>query len=79
MPNFSDWMACAFGRQETACVTTAALLGGNVRIGFENNLDLPNGTRAGSNAELVSQTALALEACGCALADADALRQSWSS
>jgi 3-keto-5-aminohexanoate cleavage enzyme len=79
MPIFSDWMTCAFGRHETACVTTAALLGGNVRIGFENNLDLPDGTRASSNAELISHTALALQTCGLVLADADALRQAWSS
>jgi 3-keto-5-aminohexanoate cleavage enzyme len=79
MPVFSDWMTCAFGRHEIACVTTAALLGGNVRIGFENNLDLPNGTRAGSNAELVSRAASTLQACGLTLADADALRRAWSS
>jgi uncharacterized protein (DUF849 family) len=78
MPVFPDWMTCAFGRYETACVTAAALLGGNVRVGFENNVDLPNGERAGSNAELVGQTAKALDACGVALADAAFLRSAWS-
>jgi uncharacterized protein (DUF849 family) len=78
MPDFGDWMVCAFGRHETACVTTGALLGGNVRVGFENNLDLPDGTRAGSNAELARKTASALAACGRTLADADLLRQTWS-
>ncbi|GEO15227.1 3-keto-5-aminohexanoate cleavage protein [Microvirga aerophila] len=78
MPVFLDWMTCAFGRYETACVTAAALLGGNVRVGFENNVDLPNGERAGSNAELVGQTAKALKACGVALADAAFLRSAWS-
>jgi 3-keto-5-aminohexanoate cleavage enzyme len=78
MPVFPDWMTCAFGRYETACVTAAALLGGNVRVGFENNVDLPNGERAGSNAELVGQTAKALEACGVTLADAAFLRSAWS-
>jgi 3-keto-5-aminohexanoate cleavage enzyme len=77
-PSFADWMACAFGRRETACVTAAALLGGHVRVGFENNLDLPDGTRARSNAEIVDRTALALRASGCGLADAEALRQNWS-
>ncbi len=79
MPVFPDWMVCAFGRHETACVTAAALLGADVRIGFENNMDLPDGTRAGSNAELIDQAAQALKACGCALADADGLRRAWSS
>lgn len=32
----------------------AALLGGGVRVGFENNLWLPDGTLAESNASLVS-------------------------
>ncbi|MEZ8825114.1 3-keto-5-aminohexanoate cleavage protein [Vibrio amylolyticus] len=31
------WAVCAFGSQELQCLTTAALLGGDVRIGFENN------------------------------------------
>lgn len=78
MPGFANWMVCAFGRYETACVTAAALLGGHVRVGFENNLTLPDGTIAGSNAELVQRTAQALRACGCALADADAWRQAWA-
>ncbi len=77
MPGFRNWMVCAFGRHETACVTTGALLGGHVRVGFENNLDLPDGTRAGSNADLVRSVVNALSACGRSPADADDLRQSW--
>jgi 3-keto-5-aminohexanoate cleavage enzyme len=77
MPVFSHWMVCAFGRREAACVTAAGLLGGHVRVGFENNLDLPDGTRAGSNADLVDRAARSLKTCGMALADADSLRQSW--
>ncbi|MET0529545.1 MAG: 3-keto-5-aminohexanoate cleavage protein [Microvirga sp.] len=77
-PNFSNWMVCAFGCHETACVTAGALLGGHVRVGFENNLDLPDGTRAGSNAELVRDAVVALSACGCSFADAHMLRQTWS-
>lgn len=78
MPSFRDWMICAFGRHETACVTAGALLGGHARIGFENNLDLPDGTMAASNADLVRVTATALRACGCPLMTADMLRQSWA-
>lgn len=79
MPCFANWMVCAFGRHETACVTTAALLGGHVRVGFENNIFLPDGTVARSNAELVGQTAQALGSCGCSLSDAAAWRQAWAS
>ncbi|MDK4717284.1 3-keto-5-aminohexanoate cleavage protein [Rhizobium sp. CNPSo 4039] len=54
MPRFAHWSVCAFGRHEAACVAAGALLGGNVRVGFENNMSLPNGTPAQANADLVS-------------------------
>jgi uncharacterized protein (DUF849 family) len=75
MPRFHPWSVCAFGRRETACVTAAALLGGHVRVGFENNVALPNGDRAASNAELVEAAARALGAVGLAPQTADALRE----
>ncbi len=64
MPRFPSWSVCAFGRRETACVTAAALLGGHARVGFENNVSLPDGARADSNADLVGAAARALEAVG---------------
>jgi uncharacterized protein (DUF849 family) len=73
-PQFSNWSVCAFGRHEAACVTAAALLGGHVRVGFENNLHLPDGRQAGSNAELVEPVAAALERLGLAICDAAAAR-----
>src|SRR5580692_9571312 len=75
MPRFHSWSVCAFGRRETACVTAAALLGGHARVGFENNLSLPDGTRADSNAELVGAAARAFEAVGLQTQTADALRE----
>lgn len=77
-PTYAHWMACAFGRQETACVTAAALLGGHVRVGFENNLLLPDGTVAPTNAALVAAAGKAVTACGLEIAGADALRSAWS-
>ena len=77
-PDFANWMVCAFGRHEAACVTSAALLGGHVRVGFENNVLLPDGTVARSNAELVAPTVRALTACGSSLADAGSWRQVWT-
>ena len=74
-PRFDSWSVCAFGRREAACVTAGALLGGHARVGFENNLTLPNGVRAASNAELVGATAHALEAVGLQTQTADALRE----
>jgi 3-keto-5-aminohexanoate cleavage enzyme len=75
MPRFASWSVCAFGRRETACVTAGALLGGHARVGFENNLSLPDGSRAASNADLVGAASRALEAVGLAPQSADGLRQ----
>jgi uncharacterized protein (DUF849 family) len=75
MPRFGSWSVCAFGRREAACVTAGALLGGHGRVGFENNLALPNGARADSNAELVEAAARALEAVGLQTQTADGLRE----
>ncbi|WP_434721789.1 3-keto-5-aminohexanoate cleavage protein [Mesorhizobium sp. RIZ17] len=76
-PSFGHWMACAFGGQETACVTAAVLLGGHARVGFENNLFLPDGALAAGNQDLVAATRRTVEACGLPLASADSLRGQW--
>jgi 3-keto-5-aminohexanoate cleavage enzyme len=47
------WMVCAFGQSETRFLTEALLLGGHVRIGFENNVVKANGVQAISNGERV--------------------------
>jgi 3-keto-5-aminohexanoate cleavage enzyme len=75
MPRFASWSVCAFGRRETACVTAAALLGGHARVGFENNLSLPDGARAASNADLVGAAARAFEVVGLQTQTADDLRE----
>jgi 3-keto-5-aminohexanoate cleavage enzyme len=55
------WAMCAFGKRESECAIQAARLGGHVRIGFENNLLLPDGTVAPSNTALVAATVELLE------------------
>lgn len=68
------WLLCAFGPRERACALTAAALGGHCRIGFENNLFLPDGRLAPDNAALIAGVAaLALHA-GRRLATADEAR-----
>lgn len=49
-----DWSICAFGPNELACVRTALTQGGNVRVGFENNTQMPDGSSARDNAALVA-------------------------
>ena len=72
------WFVCAFGPLETACAAAGAAFGGHARVGFENNLFLPGGERAGSNAELVSATASAVSGIGRRLADAAQARDMMS-
>jgi 3-keto-5-aminohexanoate cleavage enzyme len=78
MPIFLDWSVCAFGRHEAACVTAGALLGGNIRVGFENNLLMPDGRPAESNGSLVSAARNAIESVGLKHASADDLRKAWT-
>lgn len=78
MPRFSHWSVCAFGRRENACVLAAALLGGHMRVGFENNLWLPDGSVAADNASLVAAARTALDGCGVPAATADNLRAAWA-
>lgn len=51
----ADWAVCAFGPDETDCLMAARREGGKVRIGFENNLFMADGSLAASNAARVSE------------------------
>lgn len=64
LPPDWPWSVCAFGGDELRCVATGALLGGHVRVGFENNLQRPSGARADDNAALVAACRDALAALG---------------
>jgi uncharacterized protein (DUF849 family) len=68
------WSVCAFGPRETACAVTAAALGGHARVGFENNLYLPDGSVAPDNAELVNAAAAGARMLGRPLGDAETAR-----
>ena len=68
------WAVCAFGRREAACVLAAAALGGHGRVGFENNLFLPDGRTAPDNVALVTAVADGAKAMGRPLASATVAR-----
>jgi uncharacterized protein (DUF849 family) len=70
-----DWFTCAFGQREQDCVMAAIEAGGNARIGFENNLFLPNGEIAASTAALVESLVDALGQKGLAAANCEQARQ----
>ena len=69
------WAICAFGAEENACVTTAAAFGGHMRVGFENNLKLRDGSIAPGNAALVRQAAEGARSLGRPLATAEDARR----
>lgn len=64
LPAEWPWSTCAFGAAELRCVMSAALLGGDVRVGFENNVQLPWGETAANNAALVQAAVAALSPLG---------------
>jgi len=73
----ATWMICAFGPQEHGCAQAAIEAGGHVRIGFENNFAMPDGSIADSNAALVALAAEAVRESARGVmspADAAALR-----
>jgi uncharacterized protein (DUF849 family) len=49
------WSVCAAGRHQMNMCTTALLMGGNARVGLEDNLYLEKGRAAKSNAEQVEK------------------------
>lgn len=65
----ADWAACAFGPQESDCLCAALRQGGKVRIGFENNFAMRDGSIARDNAqrvaEMVAELQLAKRAAQC--------------
>jgi 3-keto-5-aminohexanoate cleavage enzyme len=69
------WAVCAFGATEHACVTAAAAMGGHVRVGFENNLQLKDSQTAPDNTALVRQAVEAAASLGRPLATAADIRQ----
>lgn len=69
------WSLCAFGAQEAACATAALTLGGHARIGFENNLLLPDGRTAEDNAASVAVVADIARRLARPLADAATARR----
>jgi 3,5-dioxohexanoate:acetyl-CoA acetone transferase len=50
-----NWSVCAAGKQQFPMCTLSLILGGNVRVGLEDNLYLERGVKAKSNAEQVEK------------------------
>ena len=63
MPAGAVWSSFAISRMQMPWVAQSILLGGNVRVGLEDNLYLSRGVYA-SNAQLVEKARLIIEAMG---------------
>lgn len=55
IPTGSTWTATGIGRHAFTLAAAAIVMGGNVRVGFEDNLYLERGVLAKSNGELVAK------------------------
>jgi len=53
LPPDALWSVLGVGKSQLPMITMAMLLGGNVRVGFEDNIYLKQGVLASSNAQMV--------------------------
>jgi 3-keto-5-aminohexanoate cleavage enzyme len=60
----NNWGVIGIGRGQWRLIAAAAALGGNVRVGLEDNFYLPDGEMAGSNGELIARAREIVESAG---------------
>jgi 3-keto-5-aminohexanoate cleavage enzyme len=70
VPPDSTWEVIAIARKQWQLVAAATELGGNVRVGLEDNFYLPSGEMATSNGDLVAAAAKIVEQSGRRVASA---------
>lgn len=74
LPDECNWTGFAIGAMEMPMVAQSVLLGGNIRVGLEDNLYLERGVLA-SNAQLVDRARRIVEAMGAKVQTAAEARQ----
>ena len=74
MPPNAVWSGFAISRMEMPAVAQAMLMGGNVRVGLEDNLYISKGEFA-SNAQLVERAVTIVESLGGTVAGPDVARE----
>ncbi|MDR3296545.1 MAG: 3-keto-5-aminohexanoate cleavage protein [Clostridiales Family XIII bacterium] len=75
IPAGATWTASGIGRHEFDMAAVAIVMGGHVRVGFEDNLYLEKGVLAKSNGELVKKAAELAKLLGREIASPDEARQ----
>ena len=75
LPSDSSWSVLGIGRAQLPMITMGILLGGNIRVGFEDSIYLKKGILAKSNAQVVEMAADLAERLGRQVATADEARK----
>jgi uncharacterized protein (DUF849 family) len=60
----NNWGVIGISRGQWRLIAAAAALGGNVRVGLEDNFYLPDGEMAGSNGDLIAKARQIVESAG---------------
>ena len=75
IPAGSTWSVAGIGRHELPLATMAIVMGGHVRVGFEDNIYYSRGVKAESNAQLVARVARLAKELGREVATPNEARQ----
>ena len=75
LPQPSTWEVIGISRKQWELVAAASSLGGNVRVGLEDNFYLPSGEMASSNGDLVEAAARLVQLSGRAVASPQETRE----
>lgn len=75
IPAGSTWTATGIGRNAFTLAAPTIVMGGNVRVGFEDNLYLERGVLAKSNGELVDKVVRMAKLLGREVANSDEARE----
>jgi len=75
LPAGAQWAGFGISANEFPMVAQAAILGGHVRVGLEDNLYIAKGQLATGNAQLVARAVTIVEALGATVATPAEARQ----
>ena len=75
LPEPNTWEVIAISREQWKMVAAAVSLGGNVRVGLEDNFYLPSGDMASSNGDLVESAARLIQLSGRKVAEPSEARR----
>lgn len=75
IPTGSTWTSTGIGRHAFTLAAPTIVMGGNVRVGFEDNLYLERGVLAKSNGELVDKVVRLAKLLGRPIATSDEARE----